>query len=370
MLRAAGYRTGLYISPYIQRFGERIQINGTAISEAEIAASMTKVAEAARRLSERSEHPPTVFELVTAMGFDYFRQKNCDIVVLEVGLGGRLDATNVIDAPEAAVITRIGLDHTEVLGDTIAKIAAEKGGIVKPGCDVIVYDQTAEVTDVLEAICAERGAKFHRADAAGARLHEITVHGLRFDWGGYRDLRTRLTGLFQMNNAITAVRAAELLRDRGWKLSEASIREGLAKAGCIGRLELLQEKPVFLVDGAHNPQGVEALMKSLGALFLGRKIHFLMGVLADKDYRADLAEALPLAERFYAVTPPIDRALPAAALAEEIKRRSDVPVSAYDDIRAALGDMLREASDENVLCAFGSLYQIAEIRKYFGRDQQ
>jgi dihydrofolate synthase/folylpolyglutamate synthase len=160
MLRCAGYRTGLYISPYIQRFGERIQVDGEAISESEIASSLTEVAAAAECIARQGGQMPTVFELVTAMGFDYFRRKACDIVVLEVGLGGRLDATNIIEAPEAAVITRIGLDHTDILGDTVTKIAAEKGGIIKPGCDAVIYDQSAEAMQVLEAICAARGPSF------------------------------------------------------------------------------------------------------------------------------------------------------------------------------------------------------------------
>jgi len=368
ILRCAGFRTGLYTSPYVQRFGERIQVDGVSITEEEIAAVMTEVAAASERMVKNGAQPPTVFELVTAMGFAYFQRKSCDIVVLEVGLGGRLDATNIIEEPEVAVITRIGLDHTELLGNTIAQIAAEKGGIIKPGCDVVVYDQSAEATRVIEEICARRSAKYHLADLTSATLRHMTVKGLVFDWGGYEALSTSLTGLHQLNNAVTAVKAAEVLREQGWEIGEAAVREGLFRAGCIGRLELLHENPVFLVDGAHNPQGVKALMESLRALFPGKKLRFLMGVLADKDYLSALEAALPLAERFYTVTPPIDRALPAARLAAAIRERSSLPALSFSEISKALDAMLHEAERDSVLCAFGSLYQIAAIRTYFGRE--
>lgn len=366
MLHAAGYRTGLYISPYIQRFGERVQVDGITITEDEIAARMTKVIEAARAITARGCQPPTVFELITAMGFLHFQAHRCDIVVVEVGLGGRLDATNVIEKPEAAVITHIGLDHTELLGDTIPQIAAEKGGIIKPGCDVVLCWQSREAMEPIASICRTQNAVLHYADATNAVLHALTVDKLIFDWAGYESLQTSLTGLHQVSNAVTAVKTAEVLRDKGWHIDEPAIRAGLVQARCIGRFELLSRKPPVLVDGAHNPQGVEAMTESLKALFPGKKFTFLMGVLADKDYRTAVTLTLPIAKRFYAMTPPVPRALHAEKLAEVIRRAGNVPVSVCGTIEDSVHAAMHGADSDDVLCAFGSLYQIGEIRACFG----
>jgi len=365
ILHAAGYRTGLYISPFVQRFGERVQVNGLTITEDEIAAQMTKVIEAAHAITARGSHSPTVFELITAMGFLHFKSYSCDIVVVEVGLGGRLDATNIIEAPEAAVITQIGLDHTELLGDSIRQIAAEKGGIIKTGCDVVVLRQESEAIEPIAAICRSKNAILHCADANIAVLRNLTVDGLTFDWGAYEGLQTALTGLHQISNAVTAVKTAEVLLGKGWHINEAAIRTGLRQARCIGRLELLSRKPLLLVDGAHNPQGVEAMTHSLEALFPGKKITFLMGMLADKDFHTAALLTIPFAKRFYTMTPPVPRALSAQTMAEVIHAAGDVPVRACDTIEDALSQALLEAEPGDVLCAFGSLYQIGAIRAFF-----
>lgn len=369
VLRFAGYRTGLYISPYIQSFGERIRVNGIAITKDEIAEEMTKVIEAAERVVLTGAQAPTVFELVTAMGFLYFKRQNCDITVLEVGLGGRLDATNIIEAPVAAVITSVGFDHTELLGTTLTEIAGEKAGIIKPGCDVIISEEKDEVTDAVSAVCRDNGVSLFRADARSARITVIAPDGLCFDWENYKGLETRLTGLFQIKNAVNAVRTAQVLSDRGWAINETAVREGLRTASCIGRMEFLCEKPVFLADGAHNPQGAAALAGSLAAMFPGKKITFIMGVLADKDCRAILSEVFPVAKRFYTVTPPGSRALSAYELKKEISALSSVPAEAFDEIKEGISAALDAAREDDILCAFGSLYQIGRIREFFGRAE-
>lgn len=366
MLTAAGCRTGLYISPFIQRFGERIQVDGTLISRDEIAELMTRVIAAAESISRRGVQSPTVFELITAMGFLQFREKNCDIAVVEVGLGGRLDATNVIERPEAAVITHIGLDHTQVLGNTIAQIAAEKGGIVKSGCDTVMLRQSEEAMETVEKICRKKNAPLHWADASTAVLRALTVDGLVFDWEEYEGLRTSMTGLHQMCNAVTAVEAARVLGGRGWGIGEREIRAGLKSAKCVGRLEVLSRSPMVLVDGAHNPQGAKALMESLRVLFPGKKITFVVGTLADKDYRAAVAEAIPLAGRFVAVTPPVHRALGAEELAAVLREAGTVPVSVCPLMEDALRLVLESAGADDVICIFGSLYQIGDVRAFFG----
>ncbi|MPM36704.1 Folylpolyglutamate synthase [bioreactor metagenome] len=281
-------------------------------------------------------------------------------------MGGRLDATNVLETPEVSVITHIGLDHTQQLGDTLEQIAWEKGGIIKPGCPAVLYGQGPGVTRTIEEICREKGAELCHASASEARLTEMTVDGLVFDWAGYEGLKTSLTGLHQLGNAVTAARAAQVLAGRGWRIDETALRAGLAGAGCIGRLELLSRSPVFLVDGAHNPQGVEAMLESLRLLFPDKRFVFLMGMLADKDYASAVRLILPLASRVYTITPPVPRALPAEELAGLIRAGGPVSAQAFGSVREAVEAALSDAGPEDVLCAFGSLYQIGEIRACFG----
>jgi len=311
---------------------------------------------------------PTVFELITALGFIYFKRTACDIVVLEVGLGGRLDATNVIDAPEVAVITNIGFDHMEELGDTLEKIAGEKAGIIKPNCRVVLYSQEKCVEDVIAAVCREKGASLAFADSSLAKVRSLTLDGLEFDYKGYQGLRSSLLGLYQVKNAVTAITTAEELIKKGYAITEQNIRDGLATAHWPGRLELLRREPVVIVDGAHNPQGAEALLESLNALFPGRKINFVIGVLADKDYSTTLGMTVPHAKCFYTVTPPNKRALSSDKLAEEIKKHGDVPVYSYDSIPEAIDAVLASVAPDEVVCIFGSLYQVGDVRSYFGRD--
>lgn len=365
MLHAAGYRTGLYISPYVQRFEERIQVDGAHITQAGVAEAMTKAAAAADELIAGGFQAPTVFEYVTAIGFLHFLEQGCDVVVLEVGLGGRLDATNVIDAPLLAVMTQIGLDHTELLGNTIAEIASEKAGIIKTGSRVVVCAQEEPVMRVFSERCRALGCQMRTADGEKAALNAMTVDGLDFDFEGYRSLRTCLTGLHQIKNAVTALRAAEALAELGFRLDETSIREGLFRARCIGRLEPLCRDPLFLVDGAHNVQGVGALRDSLMALFPGRKLIFIVGMLADKEYRQSVGQMLPLAEAFYTISPDSPRALPAEELAREIARMGSVPVSAQPTATAAIEAALSRGGRDALYCAFGSLYQIAGIRSFW-----
>ncbi len=368
VLTEAGYRTGLYTSPYIQRFNERIQICGEQIPDDALAEITTEIAAAVERVQAAGYRRPTIFELITALGFCWFRRQNCDVVVLEVGMGGRLDTTNAIDESEVAVIANIGLDHTEFLGTTLPEIAFEKAGIVKPGGDVVLYGQTEEVEEVFRRVCRERGASLTRADSSLATVRESSVSGTVFDYPGWEDMHISLLGRYQVSNACSALTAVERLRARGWNIPDSAVRAGLTKAHWPGRLELLRQEPAVIVDGAHNPQGIQALMEAMEALFPGKKLRLVVGVLADKDYHAGIAIAEGQAEKFYAVSPPSYRALEAEALAEEIRQKGSVPVSAYDSIPEAIEAALAEAGRDDVICIFGSLYQVGDVRRYFGRD--
>lgn len=368
ILQEAGYKTGLYTSPFIQRFNERIQVNGVQIPDEDLARITTDMAAAAARMQARGLQRPTIFALITALGFCWFQEQKCDIIALEVGMGGTLDATNVIDESEVSVIVNIGFDHMEFLGDTLPKIASAKAGIVKQGGDVVLYAQSPEVEAVFQQTCAEKGASLTRSDSSRAVVKRIGTDGTVFDFDQWTDLKVSLLGQYQVRNACTALTTVQRLRRKGYSISDEALRRGLEKAHWPGRVELLKESPAVIVDGAHNPQGIEALMESMSLLFPGKKLRIVVGVLADKDYNTGIDIAAPHAEKFYAVTPPSYRALSAGELAETIRHHSGVPVQPFDSIPAAIEAALQESASDDVICILGSLYQVGVVRAYFGRS--
>jgi len=314
-------------------------------------------------MSECNEGFPTEFEIVTALGFQYFRDCGCDIVVLETGLGGRLDSTNVIDTPEAAVITTIDYDHMNILGDTLQLIAAEKAGIIKEGGRVVLYPQAPEADAVIEKACHEKNAKLYRLDASGVKGIRHSLDGQWFDFGGYKDLWLSMLSGYQCLNAATAVMAVEVLRSRGFIISEKNIRDGLAIARWPGRFELMRREPVFVVDSAHNVQGVVQLADNLLEYFPGKKITFIIGVSEDKDYRNIIKPALPLAKRFIATQANSTRALPATALADYLRKlHPEVHVAAHPE--EAAKKALGMCGNDEVVCSFGSLFHVGAIRDF------
>ena len=357
ILTKAGYRTGLYTSPYIIRFNERMQVNGEQISDGDICA----LAEMIRPLAERMAEHPSEFELITAMGFEYFRRQKCDIVVCEVGMGGDWDATNVITTTECAVIAHIGLDHTRYLGDTVEAIARTKAGIVKPGRPCVLYRQLPSVEAVFEEVCAEKGAPLVKADFAGMKPVSDGLEGQVFDWNEMKHMQLPLLGAHQLDNAATALTAVRVLRGRGWAISDAAVREGLASVNWPGRFQLLCRKPLFIVDGGHNPQCLEALESALDAYLPGRKLVFLNGCMADKDYGDMFRRLLPHAAEFVTVTPGNPRALPAEELSAYIRgtlnAKATPCATVADGVRAAV----EKAGPGGAVCACGSLYMIGDI---------
>lgn len=357
ILQAAGYRTGLYTSPYICRFNERIQVNGENIPDETLAALTALV----MPLAEQMRDHPSQFELVTAIAMQYFLDAGCDIVVLEVGLGGALDSTNVIDRPEAAVITNIGLEHTEYLGNTLAEIAAAKAGIIKPGCTAVCYRGTAEVETVFENTCRERGAQLVKADFAALRPISADLAGQYFSWQGLERLFLPLLGAHQLHNAAVVLETVDVLRRHGWRVPEAALRQGLAQTVWPARFELLRREPVFLVDGAHNPQCVQALVQAIEAYLPGERVTFLTGVLADKDYVTMLRCMAPYALHFVCVTPDSPRALPAQELAAAL-RVMGLSAEAAEDIDTGISAALQAAGAGPVV-ACGSLYMAGLVRR-------
>ena len=362
VLRCAGYRTGLYTSPYINRFHERMQVDGEEISDEDLC----EITEHVKPLAETIEDHPTEFELVSCIAFEYFARKGCEIVVLEVGMGGELDSTNVIDPPEAAVITNIGLDHTEELGDTLEKIASAKAGIIKPGCQTVIYRASPSVEAVFEARCREVGATLHKADFDSIDLLAHGLEGQVFDTAEYKGLELPLLGAHQLRNAAVVLQTVEALREKGWRISEQNVREGLKNVRWPGRFEVLGHRPLFLVDGGHNPQCIEALAANIRDYLADRPLTVLTGVMADKDYNCMYPEIAPYAARFITVTPDNPRALAAEDLKVYLSQFGK-PVTACASVADGVAAAIDQAGVNGVVLAYGSLYMVGDIRSAAAR---
>lgn len=371
ILSEAGYKVGIFTSPYLERFTERIKINNEEIMESDLARLTAFVKSKIDTMVEAGENHPTEFEIVTAIALQYYWEKECDIVVLEVGLGGRFDSTNVIDTPLVSVITTISRDHTAILGNTLSKIAFEKAGIIKPGGDVILYPQDKEAEEVFMKVAKEQNATIGIADFNPIDIKEYGIDGQVFDYfceNGERleNLKIALLGDHQVKNAVLALSAVRLLAGKGYGITEKSIRRGLAMARWSGRLEVLSRNPLFIIDGAHNAEGAEMLSDTLNKYFPGMNKIFIFGVLRDKDYEKIIKTLMPTARMVFAVTPKSDRALPAAELANLVAAYcNNVVVS--DTIEEAVGTSLQRASERDLICSFGSLYYIGELRRMFSK---
>ena len=357
ILSKAGYRTGLYTSPYIYRFHERIQVDGVEISDEDLA----EITESVKPLADSMEQSPTEFELVCCIAFEYFYRKKCDIVVLEVGMGGAWDATNVIEVPEVAVITNIGLDHTEYLGDTVEKIAETKSGIFKPHGHAVVYRSTPSVEAVYERVCAERDVSLRKADFDGLVLKAHTLEGQVFDCGSRKNLVLPLLGDHQLHNASVVLSIADTLIGEGWKISEQNIYDGIRDVRWPGRFDIVCRKPLFIIDGGHNPQCIEALVKNIRDYLAGKKVIALTGVLADKDYADMYKPVMPLVDRFVCITPPNPRKLEAEQLARYL-RQAGAQAQAGESILDGVKKAMDLAGEDGVVLCFGSLYSIGGIR--------
>lgn len=355
----AGYKTGLYISPYVVDFRERIQLNNAMIPKGELALSATTVKSHWEALDAIGE-TPTEFEVVVAIAVDYFVRMQCDLVVMEVGMGGRFDATNIIPVPLCSVITHISMDHMEYLGDTIEKIAMEKCGIIKAGSNaqtVCYPDQDPAAMVVIREQSTEKGNPLHIAGAAETLRADL--FGSDFRYGG-KEYHVPLAGPHQVCNAVTAIEAVKAVRLSGFAVSDAQIAAGMAAAHFPSRVEAVGRDPLVLLDGGHNPAEAQALAKTLEML-VGRRIHAVVGMLADKDVDACMAAVLPHCADMTAVTPNYPRALPAEELAA-IARKYCGDVRMGEDLRAVLTDAYARCDSGDVLLCCGSLYLSSEMR--------
>ena len=351
-LKAAGYRTGLYTSPYVLEFRERFQIDGKMIPQEELVEQVQAVSAVADEM-EASGESITEFEFITALAFHWFAQRECDIVVLEVGMGGRFDATNVIDTPEAAAIASISLDHTAVLGDTVEQIAFEKAGIIKSSGTVVCYpDQQPSAQAVLEKAARERGADFRLAQLSIVKEQEIGLHSVR---GG------SIVGEHQVKNAVTALTALEVLQEKGWSISTRAIQEGFAQARIPARMEILGRDPLILLDGGHNPGCAAALREVLTQHLSGKKLVAVMGMMADKDSRTALSILAPLFSAVRTLKPENPRSLSAEELAAEAATWCSDSQPCTDRLRA-VEEAKQLAGEDGAVIICGSFYLAAEVR--------
>lgn len=358
-LSACGYKTGLYTSPHLARVNERMRLDGAEIPDGEFARVVSALASATEGLAE----PCTEFELLTAAALLWFAEAGADIAVLEVGMGGRFDATNVIPRSECAVITNIGLDHTAVLGDTVEAIAAEKAGIFKGG-RAVSYEQPESVAAVLRSAAAKAGTELTFADFSKIEPLSDSVEGQRFRFEG-EEYSIRLLGAHQLKNAAVALTALDTLRSSGWDLPAEGVRKGLAAAVWPARFELVERAPLFVVDGGHNPQCVAATAEAIRRYMPGGRCVILMGVLADKDWSAMIDILADVAEGFVCAAPDSPRALPAADLGAELLRRglhAEVCSSVPEAVEAAKA----LAGPDGAVCSVGSLYMSGAVRACFG----
>ena len=363
ILEEAGYRVGLYTSPFINRFNERMQVNHQPIPDEELAA----LTEYVRPHADAMADSPTEFELITALAMVWFARQKCDIVVLEVGMGGELDSTNIIDVPEAAVIAAMGMDHVKELGPTMADIARAKAGIIKEGGRVVSYGGNPEADEVIAAVCRARNASLCQPDFSAIVPGDFSLEGQTFSYKGWRGLRIPLVGAYQMNNAAVVLETVEVLRQRGWSVSDEAVRQGLADTRWPARFEVLRRDPVFIVDGGHNPHGIRATAESLRRLFPGRKITFVTGVMADKDVEHILGLIVPLADQFFTVRPDNPRAMDAGELARRIEAMG-AKATACASVRDGVDRAIQAEGPHGVACALGSLYMSGEVRSCFGKN--
>lgn len=371
ILTAAGYKTGLTISPYVVDFRERFQIDGQMIPPRTLASLTQKVLDAVEAIRQEGGEPPVQFEAVTALALLWFAREKCDLVVLETGLGGRYDATNVVPHTLVAAITRIGYDHTELLGDTLDKIAAEKAGIIKDGCAVVCYpDQPPEAMGPILTAAADAHTSIIMPEVEDIRLLPGKRLENRVDYGGYQ-ASLGLPGRHQANHAAMAVEIAlALWREYGYEIPDEAILQGLAEARMPARIEVLRRRPLLLVDGCHNPDGARVLAETLAKAQYEENLVGVLGMLADKDYKTMLETLAPCFAKVYTVTPDCPRALSAQDLQREARFHMDAEAAA--SVPEALRAAVQYAEDNNlagvVVC--GSLYLAAEARPWLLKEAE
>lgn len=357
VLTEAGYKTGLYTSPYIKFFNERMAINGESISNSELVAITEKV----KMVADKMEEKPTEFELVTAIALEYFKQNNCDYVILECGLGGRLDSTNIVDTTVLSVITGISLDHVSILGDTIEKIAYEKAGIIKEGIPCLWCGKDTNAREVIKQRASQQNSKLFDVNHNNIKIKEATLNGTIFDFENHKNVKIKLLGTYQPINASNVLKAIEILRSMGISVDDCHVLKGLEKARWSARFERILDTPTMIFDGGHNAEGVFSAVESIEKYFPNERVYIITGVMKDKDYNIIAKRVSQVADKVYTVTPDNPRALNAKDYAQ-VYSSLGIDSQPFDDIMSAVKTCVSEASQNNksIIC-LGSLYMYKEL---------
>lgn len=368
ILTKAGYRTGRYVSPTLFSYRERIQVDGERIEKEALARHVTRIKEAAQDMDREGAGTPTSFETETALAWLYFREKRCDFVVLETGMGGALDATNIVTTTVLEILTAISMDHMDFLGDTLEKIAVQKAGIIKPGTRVVSAKQKPEAERVIADVCQKKNAGFQTVDPH--QLSEV-VYGCEkqsFSYRQWKHVEISLSGSYQIENAMIALEAVDALRKEGFSIPDEQVYRGMRETVWKGRFTLIAKHPAVILDGAHNPGAAGELRKSLKQYFSGKELYYIFGMFKDKDYKKVIRLTADLAKHIITVeTPDNERAMSAEKLKEEVEKVNP-SVEAAKNISEAVKKTLKQASGQDVVVIFGSLSFLGEAERAVRRE--
>ncbi len=364
VLTEAGYKTGLFTSPYIVRFNERMKIDGEDIPDGELA----EITEYLRPYADSMTDKPTEFELITAIGFEYFKRHGVDVAVIEAGMGGRLDSTNIVEKPLLSVITGVALDHVAFLGDTVEKIAVEKAGIIKEGCPILFGGVDEDAKRVIESHAKSLHAPLYLTQREALSVEHMSLLGTNLSYKSHKDILIRLLGGYQPYNTANVLEAVDVLREGGLSIPEEAVKEGLARATWPARFEIIANTPLVIYDGAHNAEGIRAAKESIEAYFGSERVIAVSGVLKDKDYEFIAGELSEVADTVFTITPDNPRALSSSEYAS-VLRGKGVNATACESIDEAVRLAVAGAKEkERALVCLGSLYTYGEVseavRKY------
>jgi len=362
VLVSQGYKVGMFTSPSIYNFEERIRINNKNIPEDKLIELMDEVREVANTL----EVFPADFELITAVAFLYFYRENCDFAIMEVGLGGRLDATNVVDKPLITLITSISFDHQQFLGNTIKEIALEKAGIIKDDVPLVLYSQDTEIMDNIIGVAKSKNSKVIVNDLSKIKVLENNKSGQVIDYKDFKNLKINLLGSHQVKNATISIELLLELRKMGFEISNESIYNGFLIVTWPCRFELVSKSPDFILDGAHNIDGIEKFISNINFYYKDSRKIAIFGVLEDKDYKEMLERIIPCFDMFLTVRPDSERAMESLELKDRIEALTEKKVYSFDNYQDAIDKSFEISSKDDVISAFGSLYFVGEVRKLLG----
>ncbi len=367
VFKEAGYRTGRYISPTLFSYREKIQVNERFIGREDLARLTAKVKKAAEEMQSSGIGYPTIFEIETALAFLYFAEQKCDIVILETGLGGALDATNVITTSIMEVIASISMDHMEFLGDTLGKIALQKAGIIKPHTSVVSAMQDTEAMEVIRNVCRKKECVCYTVDQEQIKNISYGYEGQSFSYKNWNNIKISLMGSYQIKNAALALEAIEALRKLGYELNDKAVYQGMKKAVWKGRFTVISKEPLIVMDGAHNQAAAEELVRSLKLYYPGKKFYYIFGMFRDKDYRQVIRLTAPLAEHIITVeTPENPRALPAEELKKAVAEVNP-SAEAAGSLRMAVNQVMERIDKDSVVVIFGSLSFLGEAEMAVNR---